>query len=38
MKKYKYVCCGNCTLSIKLPGTFEICPVCYWEVEQMILV
>ena len=24
-------CCGFLTLTGKPPGTFEICPVCYWE-------
>ncbi|WP_084542285.1 CPCC family cysteine-rich protein [Calidithermus chliarophilus] len=24
-------CCGYLTLNSAPPGTFEICPVCYWE-------
>lgn len=28
---YPCPCCGFLTLSEKPPGTFEICPVCYWE-------
>jgi hypothetical protein len=24
-------CCGNRTLSEEPPGSFEVCPVCYWE-------
>lgn len=33
--KYKCPCCGNITLSDEPPGTFEICPVCYWEDDDM---
>lgn len=28
--KFLCPCCGNLTLDDR-PGTFEICPVCYWE-------
>jgi hypothetical protein len=35
MVKYKCVCCGNCTLDSEPPGTFEICPVCYWEDDNV---
>lgn len=35
MAKYKCICCGNCTLSSESPGTFEICPVCYWEDDNI---
>ncbi len=31
MRKYKCVCCGNYTLGSEPPGTFDICPVCFWE-------
>lgn len=31
MKKYKCVCCGYYTMESEPPGTFEICPVCFWE-------
>lgn len=24
-------CCGYLTLSSVPPGTFEVCPVCFWE-------
>ncbi|NLK46035.1 MAG: hypothetical protein GX297_05205 [Treponema sp.] len=29
--KYPCPCCGNRTLSQPDYGSFEICPVCYWE-------
>ena len=29
--KYACPCCEYLTLSEDPPGTFEICPVCYWE-------
>ena len=28
---YACPCCGFITLTAKPPGTFELCPVCYWE-------
>lgn len=28
---YKCLCCGYLTLGEEPPGTFQICPVCYWE-------
>lgn len=31
MNKYSCLCCGYKTLEEKPPGTFEICPICYWE-------
>ena len=35
MGKYKCPCCGYCTLSEEPPGTFEICPVCLWEDDNV---
>lgn len=32
---YKCLCCGFLTLSEEPPGTFEICPVCYWEDDNV---
>ena len=31
VKKYKCPCCGYLTMPRKPPGTFDICPVCFWE-------
>ena len=28
---YPCPCCKNLTLCEPPPGTFEVCPVCYWE-------
>jgi hypothetical protein len=33
-KKYPCPCCGYLTLTDKL-GTFGICPVCYWEDDNL---
>lgn len=30
-KRYPCPCCGYFTLDEKSPGSFEICPVCYWQ-------
>ena len=35
VKKYQCPCCGNYTISEKPPGTYEICPVCYWEDDDV---
>src|SRR5436305_8121773 len=31
MRAYACPCCGFLTLEEPPPGTYEICPVCYWE-------
>jgi rubredoxin len=31
IKKYECPCCGYLTLDEQPPGTYEICPVCFWE-------
>lgn len=35
MNKYKCVCCGKYTMKSEPPGTFEICPVCFWEDDNV---
>jgi hypothetical protein len=30
-EKYACLCCGFKTLDEPSPGTFDICPVCFWE-------
>jgi hypothetical protein len=30
-KKYPCPCCWYLTLEAEAPGTYELCPVCYWE-------
>jgi hypothetical protein len=35
LKKYKCVCCHNYSLSEAPPGTFEVCPVCFWEDDNV---
>lgn len=35
MKKYRCPCCGNFTLSEQPPGTYEICPICGWEDDEV---
>ena len=34
-KGYPCPCCGYLTLSEPPPGTFEICPVCNWEDDNV---
>jgi rubredoxin len=31
MKKYTCPCCGYKTLNEEPPGTYDICPICFWE-------
>jgi hypothetical protein len=31
MNRYKCPCCGKLTLTTEPPGSYELCPVCYWE-------
>jgi hypothetical protein len=33
--KFPCPCCGYRTMSEQPPGTFEICPVCYWEDDNV---
>lgn len=33
--KYKCPCCGYYTFVQKPPGTYAICPVCYWEDDRV---
>jgi hypothetical protein len=30
-KKNKCPCCGNITFDHNFPGSYNICPICYWE-------
>ncbi len=34
-KYYPCPCCGYLTITEKSPGTFEICPVCNWEDDDV---
>lgn len=29
--RFACLCCGHLTLHQKPPGSYEVCPVCYWE-------
>ena len=33
--KYRCPCCGFYTLNEKPTDSYEICPVCYWEVDRL---
>jgi len=33
--RYGCPCCGFLTLREKPPGTFAICPVCFWEDDDV---
>ncbi len=35
--KYKCHCCGYYTLEEKPNGSYEICPVCFWEDDPIQL-
>lgn len=35
LSMYQCPCCGYLTLAEKPPGTFEICPVCNWEDDNV---
>ncbi|MGO9112146.1 MAG: CPCC family cysteine-rich protein [Thermoguttaceae bacterium] len=35
MNKFACPCCGYKTLDEKPPGTYDICPVCFWEDDQI---
>jgi hypothetical protein len=34
-QRFSCPCCGNRTLSESPPGTFEVCPVCFWEDDDV---
>ena len=33
--KFACPCCGYLTLNEEPPGTYEICPVCFWEDDSV---
>jgi hypothetical protein len=35
MKRFPCPCCGYLTLGEPPPGTFTICPVCFWEDDDV---
>lgn len=32
---YACPCCGYLTFGDEPPGTFEVCPVCFWEDDEL---
>lgn len=34
-KKFTCPCCGYKTLDEEPPGTYDICPVCFWEDDNL---
>lgn len=35
MKKYTCPCCGYKTLEEEVRGSYEICPICFWEDDSV---
>lgn len=35
MTRFPCPCCGYLTMSERPPGTFAICPVCFWEDDEV---
>ncbi len=35
VSKYLCPCCGFNTLEFEPPGSFDICPVCFWEDDNI---
>lgn len=35
MSRFACPCCGNLTLASEPPGSFELCPVCWWEDDSV---
>lgn len=33
--RYPCPCCGFLTFTRPPPGTYDLCPVCYWEDDQI---
>mgnify|MGYP001285326839 CR=1 FL=1 len=34
-KRFRCPCCGYFTLEEEPPGTYDICPVCFWEDDNV---
>lgn len=34
-RKFACPCCGYRTLDLPSPGSFEVCPICYWEDDNV---